>query len=164
MNYKILDKINQIDYLKSYFTLQKNIKWLQSKSGKQAGVQYAINEDPFLSATGKLKNNTDEKIYSTLNILFQGTIFEDIIKKHGLYRSRLMWAYPKTCYSLHKDKTKRIHIPLITNDNCKFLFPGTVELVHLPVGYSYIVDTTKVHSFCNFSEKSRLHFIGCIDD
>lgn len=156
----ILEKINHINFLIEYKKIENNIIWLENNNGKQCGLQYSLNEDYFLSATGKLKHDRSEEEYNILNPLFEDTIFDDIIKKYKLFRSRLMWSYPKSCYSLHKDQTKRIHIPIITNKDCYFLFPD-VKLFHLSTGFLYQVDTTNIHSFCNFSNNSRLHFIGC---
>jgi hypothetical protein len=161
MSYSIIRSINISEILITYANLKNNITWLDNPGkGKQSGLQYANNEDPFLSATGKLKDNRDEKEYINLNPLFKGTVFEDIIKEYNLYRTRLMWIEPKTCYSLHKDTTQRIHIPIVTNKNCMFLFPDE-PLIHLPIGLVYSVDTRKTHTFCNFSNYARLHLLGC---
>lgn len=162
----MIKNLETVDYKKlfnQYYILEKNIEWLSSDRGKQAGVQYRKYEYPFLSATGKLKNNINEHEYNILNPLFKNTIFEEVINKFNLFRSRLMWMYEKTCYSLHKDTTKRIHIPIITNDQCYFLFPNA-KLIHLEEGHIYEVDTRNMHSFCNFSNTPRLHFIGCLND
>ena len=132
--------------------------------GKQCGLQYAEHDDPSSSAVGRLKPGKTETEYSLLNPLFQNTIFENIIREYKLVRTRLMWVNPYACYSIHKDKTKRLHIPLVTNADCLFIFPDHEKLIHLPVGNVYTVDTTKNHSFCNFSEHPRLHLVGCITE
>lgn len=159
----ILNEVNYKLLFSQYLNLQNSIKWLVSTRGKQTGLQYREGEDIFLSATGKLDKNVQETEYNILNPLFKNTIFEEIINKFKLFRSRLMWMDEKTCYSLHKDATKRLHIPIITNDQCYFLFPEK-DMIRLNQGTIYIVDTTQLHSFCNFSDFPRLHFIGCIKD
>jgi len=149
--------------LSEYQRLADKIQWLDSpEKGQQTGVQYADGEDPFLSAVGKLQPGRIETDYNVINPLFQNTIFEDVIKKYKLYRSRLMWSSGKSCYSIHKDKSPRLHIPLITNPDCMFIFPNNPQLIHLPAGNIYAVNTLENHSFCNFSDSSRLHFMGCI--
>lgn len=164
MIYKKIDNIDSSILIREYVNLQKNIKWLEnSNQGKQCGLQYRDNEDPFISATGKLKKGVNESEYNLINPLFSNTLFEDIIKKYNLVRSRLMWVGPKTCYSLHKDTTMRLHIPLITHPQCLFVFPDDSEFVHLSSSSVYIVDTTRTHSFCNFSNINRLHLIGCVE-
>ena len=84
-----------------------------------------------------------------------------IIESLGMFRSRVMRMQPKTCYSYHVDATKRMHIPLITNENCFFVIED--EIVRLPAdGNSYVIDTTKKHTFVNASFEERLHLVGCI--
>jgi hypothetical protein len=166
MNYFKLDTIKVDDILLDYAKVTDKIHWVQSLKGQQTGVQYAATDDPFVSAVGTIPLNRLEKEYSLINPLFQNTLFEEIIKKYNLYRSRLMWVNSGSCYSVHRDTSPRLHIPLITNPDCMFVFPDTPELVHLQEGNIYAVNTLKKHSFCNFSSTPRLHFIGCmsIDD
>lgn len=163
MVHEELKSIDFYDFFITYKKLESQIVWHEDlNKGKQTSVQYMEGEDPFLSSIGKLKKNCHENYYNKLNPLFKNTVFENIINDYKLVRSRLMWVYGKTCYSIHKDPSKRIHIPIVTNKNCLFIFPEIPKLIHLPIGKAYSVDTTKQHSFCNFSEEPRLHFLGCI--
>jgi len=165
MTVSIISTINHLKILNEYHNLESKIEWPEKNSKSiQCGLQYAIGEDPSSSAIGKLKQYRYEKEYKKINPLFQNTIFEEIINQFDLYRSRLMWLSPYSCYSIHKDRTKRVHIPLITDPSCLFIFPDIPDIIHLSAGNTYIVDTTKMHSFCNFSNTSRLHLIGCIYD
>ena len=79
-----------------------------------------------------------------------------------------MWVNPMSCYSLHKDSTPRIHIPLITNPSCYFIFKenNTPEgiIQHLPVGSVYWTNTTVSHTFINCSELPRLHLVGVVKE
>lgn len=79
-----------------------------------------------------------------------------------IYRARLMLVKGKQCYTLHKDLTLRFHFPVVTNEGAMFLFPDQQKFYHLELGHSYIVDTTKRHSFANMSFESRLHLVGSI--
>ena len=66
---------------------------------------------------------------------------------------------PKTCYTYHIDKSKRVHIPLITNKENFFVVSDTV--FRLPAdGSVYEVDTTNIHTFVNGSMKNRIHLVG----
>ena len=68
---------------------------------------------------------------------------------------------PKTCYTYHKDYTKRIHIPIITNEKCMFIIDD--EVVRFPAdGDYYLVDTTKMHTAINASFEDRIHIVGNI--
>jgi hypothetical protein len=164
MSYKIIDSINYIPILESYHQLESKMEWDSAPGqSRQCGVQYSKNNNNFTDATGRPKNQF-EQLYSKINPLFENTIFEEVIKKYKMYRTRFMWVGSKSCYTIHRDRGKRLHIPLITNKNCMFIFPGGPELVHLPVGNVYLVDTTRLHSFCNFSTIPRLHLVGCVSD
>jgi hypothetical protein len=162
MNHARIEDFDHTPLLECYYRLEDKLTWLIAENkGRQVGIQHAQDEDVFLSATGSLKSYRHEEEYNLLNPLFVGTVFEDIIKKYKLVRTRLMWSDPKSCYSLHHDFSWRLHIPLITNTDCRFIFPDGPEIFHLPVGGIYMVDTTKTHSFCNFSSEPRLHLLGC---
>jgi hypothetical protein len=163
MTHSIISTVDTSKILAEYYNLESRIAWPENTSkGMQCGLQYAVGEDPAASAIGKLKKSRNEKEYCLINPLFQNTVFEEIINQFNLHRTRLMWVNPYSCYSIHRDKSKRIHIPLITNVDCLFIFPNIPEIIHLDTEYVYIVDTTKRHSFCNFSNVPRLHLVGCI--
>ena len=79
-----------------------------------------------------------------------------------MYRSRLMKMTSKHCYSYHRDRTQRIHIPLVTNENCFFVIEDRV--LRIPAdGNHYLIDTRKMHTFVNASFEERLHIVGCVD-
>ena len=84
-----------------------------------------------------------------------------IIKDLNLYRTRVMNMEPKTCYTLHRDWTKRIHIPVITNNNCFLIINN--EIKHYPAdGNYYLTDTTQLHTAVNASRKNRIHIVGVV--
>lgn len=86
-----------------------------------------------------------------------------ILSELKMYRSRLMNMPPKYCYSYHKDPTPRMHIPLITNENCFFVVND--EVIRLPAdGNHYLIDTRKIHTFVNASFENRLHIVGCVNE
>lgn len=157
---KILNSLDIDPILDCFQKLETGIVWTNyGHKGKQAGLQFKNSEDPWTSAVGKSQGQ--ELLYSTLNSYFENTEFENIIKKYNLKRTRLMWVGPYACYSMHQDTTPRIHIPLITNPECYFVFKdGGIE--HLPVGNVYWTNTTKLHTFMNCSDQHRLHLVGII--
>lgn len=158
---QILEVINEQDILESYQSLEEKFVWTNyGHKGKQTGLQYKDNENPWTSAVGKSQGQ--EIAYTNLNSFFKGTIFEEIINKYNFKRTRLMWVGPYACYSMHKDETPRIHIPLITNPECYFLFQSG-QLTNLKKGYVWRVDTTKPHTFINCSDQHRLHLVGVVD-
>jgi hypothetical protein len=157
---KLLSQIDARSLLKEYHLLEKDIRWTDyGHKGKQAGLQYRTDEDQWASAVGKSKEKETE--YINLNPVFKDTIFEEIINKYKLLRTRLMWVGPYACYSMHKDQTPRIHVPIITNPECYFVFKnGTIQ--HMLTNSIYWADTTQYHTFMNCSNISRLHLIGAV--
>ena len=84
-----------------------------------------------------------------------------IITELNMYRTRVMRMSKKSCYSYHFDRTKRIHIPLITNKDCFMVIEDKVFRYPADGNY-YIIDTTKMHTFVNASKEERIHIVGCI--
>ena len=160
---KILSSIDSVSLLDEYRVLRKDMQWTgMGNKGKQVGLQYRENEDYWTSGVGKRRGN--EFDYFHLNPFFKNTKFESLINEFKLYRSRLIWLEPYSCYSMHADSTPRIHVPLVTNKDCYFVFKDTGLINHLPINNIYWVDTTKTHTFINCSEERRLHFMGIIDE
>jgi hypothetical protein len=158
---KLLETINTQPILDAYNLLETSIQWtMYGHKGKQTGLQYKDNEDPWTSAVGKSQGKELE--YTHLNSLFKNTIFETIINKYNFKRTRLMWVGPYACYSMHKDETPRIHIPLITNSDCYFVFRHG-KIMNLSKGVAWWVDTTQTHTFMNCSEHPRLHLVGVVE-
>ncbi len=95
--------------------------------------------------------------------LFDMTYVNELLSSLNMYRTRLMNMSGKTCYTYHQDYTRRVHIPLITNENCFFVIDD--EVIRYPAdGSVYIADTRRMHTFVNASTQNRLHLVGCIAD
>lgn len=92
--------------------------------------------------------------------LFKLPTINRIMDKYGMKRTRIMKSNPKTCLSLHTDLTKRIHIPLITNDKCFMAIED--RNYYLEPGKIYLTNTTLRHTAVNASESLRVHIVGCI--
>jgi hypothetical protein len=123
--------------------------------------------NPFTDGTGSIYGNNPVKDrilmiqsdYIILNDIYEDTVFADVIRDMHGERSRIMHMQPHTTYSVHKDKSPRYHLALITNPNAYFIFPTLNEIVHIPAdGYVYEVDTTILHSFVNCG-KERDHLV-----
>lgn len=96
---------------------------------------------------------------------FKGTYYEEIYNAlqsrtdHKIARMRLMYLPPRSCYSLHADKTKRLHVAVITNENAFLLFKDEPP-IHIPQdGYAYDVDTCQWHTALNCGNESRIHLV-----
>jgi len=155
----IIEPYSITPLLDCYFKVEKDIVWTDWGNKKQAGLQFRDLEDPWASSVGTSKGN--ELAYTNLNPFFKDTVFEEVINKYKLKRTRLMWTSPMTCYSMHQDSTPRIHIPMITNPECYFVFKAGI-IQHMPVGSVYWTNTVNSHTFMNCSDKPRLHLIGVV--
>ena len=118
------------------------------------------NPDPFFGI-GSMKDLTSYKETDFTEFNFDLPYINHIIEDLNMCRTRVMRMSKKSCYSYHYDKTKRIHIPLVTNKNCFMVIED--EVFRYPAdGNYYIVDTTKMHTFVNASFEERIHIVGCI--
>lgn len=160
MHIKIIDEFDVQPLLDFYKSIESEIQWQVYDNSKQTGLQYRKGEDPWSDAVGVWKQSTTEwKDENFINPFFKGTIFEEIIKKYQIKRTRLMWAKPFACYSMHQDVSPRLHIPIITNPDCYFVFKDLAP-IHMPAGKVYWTDTTKAHTAMNCSKEWRLHLVG----
>ena len=157
MIFQIMSSVDHTALLNEYTNIEKDIQWSEYPNGKQAGLQY-LYSDPWNDAVGRMKPS-DDWSKCILNPFFKNTVFEEIINEFGLKRTRLMWLKPRSCYSMHRDDSPRLHIPLITNEQCFFVFKD-YGLFEMPIGNAYKVDTRETHSAMNCSTEWRLHLIG----
>lgn len=118
------------------------------------------------SGTGS-RPNTDESVWDKLHPELAGTWWQDFFAKlpFKVYRARLLTIHPRTCYSIHTDRTPRIHIAIDTHPQARFIFTTPPAFQHIPAdGHVWWVDTTKEHSAMNGSLKPRIHFVACLDN
>jgi hypothetical protein len=114
--------------------------------------------DPFLGAGRTDGFDYEEKDFCepTFDLPYVNSIIQEL----KLFRTRVMKMKPRTCYTYHQDKTPRIHVPVITNERCFFVYEDRV--VRCPAnGKSYYVDTRKIHTFVNSWNQERIHIVGC---
>ena len=118
------------------------------------------NPDPFFGC-GKVDSLEPHKETDFTEFNFDLPYINHIIEELNLCRTRVLVLHPKVCYSLHKDPSKRIHIPVVTNEKCWMIV--NKEIMHLPAdGRYYEIDTTQEHTALNGSWQARTHIVGCI--
>lgn len=118
--------------------------------------------------TGDLTQyNLNQNDFCIINRFFKGTyteeVYNDLHKEYNICRARfLTLGETKRAYSYHYDLTKRIHIPLQTTELSMFYHED--QMYRMPeVGQSYLVDTTKMHSFLHLHRDiERIHFVVCL--
>ena len=162
---KIVDEIDVNPILESFYKLESYIQWVDYPTTKQTGLQYRNGNEPWTDAVGSStyssNTNLNKSWYenTSINSHFKDTIFEEIIIKYKMTRTRLIWVKPFSCYSFHTDNEPRLHIPLITNTQCFFVFKE-IPIYHMQAGKLYWANTTKSHTFINCSNQPRLHLIS----
>lgn len=150
--------------------IQSDIVWQTSNDGSQQScLQYDPNstEDMWIGGCGSFRNTSkEESNYDTIVPLYKGTIFEKIISDLNGVRARFMMKRTHTTYSLHKDKTNRYHMALITNPHAYMFFPdaskdgsGADIVFRIPAdGVVYETKTTSLHTVFNCG-KDRTHLV-----
>lgn len=106
----------------------------------------------------------DEDSYVNIFPSLENSVIAKYIKRYNGFRTRIMNMVPRRCYSVHRDPTPRVHIPIVTNREAWMVWPFDKECVRMPVGYSYWADTTKHHSFLNGGTEARIHIVICVEN
>lgn len=115
----------------------------------------------------KIENKRKQFEFTKISDHFKGSYFDEIISEISeryfpIHRSRFMMSKPKSCLSTHKDVTRRVHIPIYTNEDCYMVF--TDQVCRLPYGKIYVADTTVPHTAVNASNQLRTHFVMCVHE
>ncbi len=120
--------------------------------------------DNWRSGIGRIDEleETEERKYSRINSSLKGTYLEKLITQHSAYRTRIMMMPPRQCYSVHADPSQRIHIPIVTNDQCWMIWPKFNSCNQLLTHRAYLTDTTKPHTFINGGTEDRIHIVMCV--
>jgi len=119
-----------------------------------------VDADPYFGI-GSGKNYKPYKETDFIYPNFDIPYINSIIKKLNMYRTRVLLLKPKVCYTIHTDSSKRIHIPIYTNEKCWLIV--NKDIIHLPAdGNYYEIDTTQEHTALNGSPEDRVHIVGCI--
>jgi hypothetical protein len=115
----------------------------------------------------KVNSRINEMDYQYIQPELKGSYIEQWINSFSkpLFRTRLLFMNPRTCYSIHKDYLPRIHLPVTTNPQCLMCFPqhGIMQFLQ-NTGHSYWVDTRQMHTFMNCSEHTRIHLVAVVSD
>lgn len=148
----IIEKIDSIDIERIRLELEL------IPDGTQVCLQGLENNlDPFygIGSAEKLAHEEKEFCYNIFDMPYTNSILD----KHNMVRTRIMRQKKKTCYSYHIDYTKRIHIPVYTNEDCFLILDDNLH--RLPAdGSVYLVDTTIKHTAVNASFEERTHIVG----
>jgi Aspartyl/Asparaginyl beta-hydroxylase len=143
-----------------------NLTHLPGLSGTDRWKQYT-GDHPTFKTEGVDETDFTEHL-SEMSDLYMGQVIQDIQNLHnGVFQGRiqLIWIGPKGSYPLHKDlhTTSRYHIPVITNEECFWIFKKDSDSykLHMPADDRvWYVDPTRIlHTFVNNSNTTRCHLV-----
>lgn len=127
----------------------------------QAPIKDADPDQYWNCSVGKFKGLDRKEEEYIFPIFANAKLINHYMKSLGMYRTRIMISKPKECYTIHKDLSPRIHIPVVSNENCLMLI-GDFNY-YLEPGKIYWTDTKQRHSAINGSYERRIHIVGCVD-
>lgn len=140
------------------------------KSDKSNGISLQYYDDPsWNNSNNREVTPYEQKIVNSMSYVVD-TELEKLLKNNNLFRARI-FVIPafKTGYSIHRDPTRRFHMPIESNPECYFMYyPGGPDSTGLrqeymkPDGSMYQVDTTQFHTFVNDSDTERIHIVAGI--
>lgn len=88
---------------------------------------------------------------------------ETITKYTDTCRARYLTMLPSQTYRMHNDRGWRLHIPIVTNEECYFFHKGEMPYHMVADGSCYIVSVDHQHTAMNLSEENRTHIVMGID-
>ena len=140
-------------------TYDQNQIAITSFDGKNVMVDNKFNED---------YKRIPEIDLNLMNEWFKNTYVEEVINKINKKYKTTKWRFMKLtperrAYSYHKDETKRLHIPLLTNDECFFIIEKQLYEMNQP-GVLYEMDTTQNHTALNLGWSDRVHMVGAFSE
>lgn len=137
------------------------------KEHNQLAIQWADNPT-WDNCMGWQNGKIEEAFYKIMPEL-AGSPIDEFIQSlpYPVYRSRIFITRPKgQAYTVHRDRTERIHLPIHTNNGCYFMQyksqEDTQPIKHPTMssdGSMYLVDTTKYHTFFNDGREDRIHIV-----
>lgn len=140
-------------------TYDQNQIAITSFDGKNVMVDNKFNED---------YKRIPEIDLNYMNEWFKGKYTEEVINSLNKTYNTTKWRFmrlssERRAYSYHTDDTKRLHIPLLTHEDCFFIIQEQLYKMNQK-GRVYIMDTTKKHTALNLGWTDRIHMVGVFYD
>jgi hypothetical protein len=99
-----------------------------------------------------------------VNQEWKGTPFEDLLielEQYSIGEARLIKLGPGTCYRSHADIDDRIHLNLLSNDQCYLINLITNEMHKTSADNKiYYMDGSYVHTAANFGSSPRVQLVA----
>lgn len=142
--------------------LKKNIK------RNQIALQWRDEYDKTYGNSSCMDHVYNEEQFINIIPDLQGTEIDKLLNFFSFrtFRARIMTLATNISYIPHIDSRPRIHIPIISNPKCRFVFfnPERQEEEYMPAdGGIYWIDVRTRHTFENKSDQSRIHIVMVTD-
>jgi len=159
-----MDLVKKISTFQNFNLLvNETLELLKKTNLSQISIQSTTRA--WDESAGRLSHPLDEFKFIKIHPELKNTVFDEYINSFSfqIYRTRIMVLAPFSSYSLHTDPVPRIHTPIVTNLKTAFLFPKNNYMCHMPAdGSIYWTDTTKEHTFVNYSDQPRIHIVSVL--
>lgn len=138
-------KVDLVKLLEEY-NIVKHLLSDRKRPNSPVLIQRALN-----LAQGHRPSDTLDSLPYTLSVA------KHVMSEYNFNTVSYRCIMPDTCYGWHTDFSQVcIHIPLITNEGCRFVYEDRV--FHMPAdGSVYVVNNQKPHSFMNGGTEPRIH-------
>lgn len=160
---KIIGDI-ELSLIQDALKIAKSVNWGDSKFDRRESslVQGRLCILPYPTRNKEqVYSDEQEQLIQSVNPIIEevSKYFSNLVKVRG----EIVNLCPGKQLTLHQDvywfhkHSRRIHIPLCTNDNCRQIFED--REYHLEVGKVYEINNRILHSAYNRGSEDRIHII-----
>ena len=130
MNIELVKKIATFSNFESLKL--ETLKLLEVLKLEQISLQIKPNVINWSNSSGWLLNSKKEFEFNVIHPELKGSVFDEYLQSFPfeIYRTRIMVLQPFNSYSIHKDPTPRVHIPVVT-DIKQHSFSLTITTWHI---------------------------------
>ena len=167
--YKI-DHYPEFDQLKSFvldFFSQMQKEFPEEMAQNQVALQTSKNSTDRFHSCVRLQYGYNEIDYDTLLPELVNSPIDLLLRylKIPIYRLRIIRREPSSFYKIHVDGLPRVHLPILSHENCAMLFPTVDFMKSMNAdGSVYIMNSKIPHTFVNWGQLPRLHLVATTSD
>ncbi len=144
---------NSYDHLDCYQT------YVTSLDGNTYTYSVDYVKDQVKKGTAARMLNDCDKINNFFKNSYVEEVYNSVKKCYNISRCRFMVLDDvKRGYSYHTDASQRLHVPIVTDDDCIVLVEDKLHRLD-KIGQLYLVDTTKKHAAFNLGWLRRIHLV-----
>ena len=152
-------------------TMYENLPWFDFQDADDTDSEVALawkdaaenrQEDRYKGATrGKRARLRDIPYHHR-----HGTYYQEVKEKYKLIGGTYARMEPRSCYNWHTDKAIGFQIPVITNDDCSFIFKmddNRAWAFTPEPGKAYLVNNLVRHTFINGGDVPRYYLLQILN-